>query len=140
MSAPRTCYCGRSVRSSPSFRPAPRVSVLVTLALATLGASCKRSPAHPDAGVDARGPDGAGGVADAARPDAGGADAAAEVDAGPSPPDVAIPDLGVSVDMAPDAARPDAPADAATGNPGRLWFHGPEGDFQLSDMEPETPF
>jgi hypothetical protein len=114
-------------------RPArsPRTSLLVTLALATVAAACKRTPAAPDAAaagdatIDTRRP--VVQPPDAAAPDAAEPDAA---------PDAALPrDLS-----APDAAAPDAPRDAATSNPSRLWFHGPESDLQLADMEPETPF
>jgi hypothetical protein len=112
------------------------MSLLVTLALATLGASCKRNPGHPDAAPDGPRPLDAGGVADAPRPDAVAADSRAEPDAAA---DVAAP-RDLAPDLGADAGRPDAPLDAAATNPTRLWFHGPEGDFQLSDMEPETPF
>jgi hypothetical protein len=118
-----------AVRSSSQ----PRMSLLVTLALATLGASCKRSTPHPDGGADGRGPEDAG-VPDTRRPVVEGPDAAPVAADTASPPDAASPDVAV------DAGSPDAPVDASTTNPSRLWFHGPEGDFQLSDMEPETPF
>jgi hypothetical protein len=127
-----------AVRYSPSARPQRRMSLLVTLALATLGASCKRTSGHPDAGG---GGEDAGAMPDASRPDAAAPDARVEPDVAA---DLASPRDLASPDMPPDAGRPDAPADAAGDagptNPSRLWFHGPEGDFQLSDMEPETPF
>jgi hypothetical protein len=116
-----------------------RASLLVTVALATLGAACKSkdSPSR-----DA-----------AASPDVGaGAEAGVDAAVDAAPPDTALDAMGdraapvdVAADLAPDAPRdvsvPDmSTLDAAAANPRRLWFSGPEDSIHLAETEPDTPF
>jgi hypothetical protein len=114
--------------------PRPRISLLVTLALATAGASCKSGTgAPPDSSGGAGG--GAGGNdADAAGGAGGRVVAENAADAGPV-------DLG-GFDTPRDSANPDGggSVDGGATNPARLWLTGPESDIHLSDLEPLTPF
>jgi hypothetical protein len=146
-----------------SLRGRPRPSLLVTLALATLGAACPSSngPA-PDAsggsggggaggrggsaGTDgavtggSSGRGGTGGSGGSGRQDAGspgGRDSAGPRDA-PGRDSPVGPDV---VDARSSDLRPDAGASADAGvNPRQLWFSGPESDLHLSDIEPQVPF
>jgi hypothetical protein len=128
-----------SLRNDLSHQRQPRISLFVTLALATLGASCKSNGSGTPR--DAAGGSGGAGGADAPRADTARADAAGG-DTGRSdgavadgrPPDLGGPDRT-------EASVPDAaPPDAGPTNPARLWFSGPESDLHLSDIEPLTPF
>jgi hypothetical protein len=122
--------------------PRPRISLLVTLALAGLGASCKSSTGTPRDGSSGGG--GSGGAGGAT-----GADAAAGSGSGGSGgtggavADAALPDRG-GLDTrdsgAESGVESGATPDTAAANPGRLWFAGPESDLHLSDVEPLTPF
>jgi hypothetical protein len=130
-----------------------RVSLLATVALATLGVSCKGGNGTATDGAGGAGGGGAGGRDTMPGPEVGGAggsgggagDAAGGVggqdagrrdtgtrDAAPMPPDVR------------DAGRFDAPVDtgpdSGPANPRQLWFAGPESDLHLSDIEPQVPF
>jgi hypothetical protein len=122
-----------------------RASLLVTVALATLGAACKSksSSSRDAAGSADAGADAAVGA------EAGmGAEAGVDVAADAAPGDSALADA-LRADSAPDAtadrpapdAAPDAGAlDAAAANPRRLWFSGPEDSIHLAEVEPDTPF
>jgi hypothetical protein len=153
-------------RQRPAFtRPRnpylrPGASLLVTMALATLGPACPNgnSPA-PDGSAGTGGAAGGSGGADGSvtggssgrdgaggsggtggRQDAGGAggrDAAAPRDA----PGRDTPQGPDAVDARPPDLRPDAGAGPDAGvNPRQLWFSGPESDLHLSDIEPQVPF
>ena len=120
--------------------PRPRMSLLVTLGLAALGAACKSNGGAADASPGGRdapgGADGAGGTGGGGG--SGGRDAAGGPDrggmGGTGGRDASLArDLGIDMGV-------DATVDAGAGNAGRLWFHGPESDLHLSDVEPETPF
>jgi hypothetical protein len=117
-------------------RSTPAISLLVTVALASLGASCKSksgpgdaagpAPGATDVGVDLPGADAPGRVV--VEPD--GAVDTLVADA---------PGLDLAADRSP--AAPEAGgADASSLNPGRLWLSGPEDDIHLADVEPATPF
>jgi hypothetical protein len=119
-------------------RPTPAMSLLVTVALATLGASCKSksgsgdaagpAPGATDVGVDLPGADVPGRVV--VQPDS-----AADTRIADAPGrDLADIDLPPAV---PEAGSPD---DASSLNPHRLWLSGPEDDIHLADVEPATPF
>ena len=111
--------------SSPSR---PRISLLVTLALAAVGASCKSGTSTP------RDSSGGAGGSDADSDGPGG-----RVVAGSGGADSGPMDLG-GFDTTEDSARDAVSPDGAATNPGRLWFSGPESDIHLSDVEPLTPF
>jgi hypothetical protein len=121
----------------------PPVSLLATLALATLAAACKDNGGPiPDGSAGAGGSGGRGG----AGPDtggSGGADAAGGSggrDSG-TPRDSAVADRALP--DRPDAGRMDVAADRAADaatNPRQLWFAGPESDLHLDDIEPQVPF
>jgi hypothetical protein len=129
----------------------PRTSLLVTLALATLGAACRSSGdgSRDGAGGSGSGGSGGGGAGGAGGTGgaggSGGSGGSPGADArrdSPGLPDGR--DAGGARDSgAADRAdlRPDAgcTADAGT-NARRIWLHGPEPDIYLSDQEPETPF
>jgi hypothetical protein len=119
-----------------------RSSLLVTLALATLGVACKdNGGTTPDGSAGAGGSGGRGGGGGS---DAGGSGGGADTRDGrdsatardTATPDTALPDR-------PDSGRLDAAPDSAGDagvNPRQLWFSGPDGDFHLNDFEPEDPF
>jgi hypothetical protein len=116
-----------------------RASLLVTVALATLGAACKSK--------DGSSRDAAGSVDAAADADTG-AEAGVDARADAAPGDSALADAvradsaapDAPPDLAPDAARDAGALDAAAANPRRLWFSGPEDSIHLAEVEPDTPF
>jgi hypothetical protein len=111
----------------------PRISLLVTLALAAVGASCKSGTGAPRDASGGAGTGGAGGMdADADGPGGRVVAGSGGADAGPL-------DLG-GFDTTQDVARDAVSLDGAATNPGRLWLSGPESDIHLSDVEPLTPF
>jgi hypothetical protein len=144
---------------NPYLRPG--ASLLVTMALATLGVACPNgnSPT-PDGsagtGGGAGGRGGSGGADGSVTGGSSGRDGAAgsggtggRQDAGgvggrdaAAPRDAPVRDTPQGpVDARPPDLRPDAGAGPDAGvNPRQLWFSGPESDLHLSDIEPQVPF